>query len=224
MKRFLLPCGVGFFFFLTPAVLAEDGEKKISAELLFGTFRGGDTYGILDVTWRRGEGKWFPRVVAREYVVLGEHPNAHPEKEFEATVGGGREIKKKGGFSITEEVLFSYARSSTGERAKFLQPVTRLEVALTRRVQFEGIFFPYIPLGHGDAQWFVGEKARVDFLVRSGWKIGGGWGATEIPGRWQHRPEFGVTWTPNSRPLESLEIGIQGKGGMVIRLKKQFHR
>ena len=93
------------FSFLTPAVLAEDGEKNFRRTFVrhipVGATPTGSSmsHGVEEKengSASRGAG------VCR----LGEHPNAHPEKNSKPPWGVAEKIKKKGGSPLRRRFSF----------------------------------------------------------------------------------------------------------------------
>lgn len=149
-------------------------------------------------------GRWEPRVVFRDYFSRDPH-----RAEKEITFGGGYRFLNKDSFVLTQDALISHAWNKY-EQVTFFQPTTRAVASIGSRVTLDFAFFPYVPLfGHGKLQ-LVNERSRANFKVNSLLSLAGGWGATELPGEWQHGKSWGATFTPFQGKIGNFEVVYQG--------------
>jgi hypothetical protein len=162
-----------------------------------------EKYSILDTSWvvRR---RWEPRVVFWEFF----SPQTE-RQEKKVAIGVGYRVLNHEHIVVVQDFLISRAWSRAGERVTFFQPTTRAFITLGHRWSMDLAGFPYIPIaGHGHLEW-VAERVRMAYKVNRFVTLAGGWGATELPGTWQHGANFGVTFTPKHGRFGSWEVAYQ---------------
>lgn len=214
-------------FFATPSFAQDgEGEKKPEADLRVGVFRGA-IYGTLDASMRLGR-LILPHVMVRE-VRLTPDFEGRRDVEKGAAIGGGYTFLRGEKFSASAEILLACSWSVEG-RTTFLEPTAFLEARPTAWLRAEARMFPSLRLGRKKTTEMVVEVARAEVLLRRGLRVGGGWGALEIPSSslvhgeeknslraWQHAAEFGVRWAPKRVKFGALGVGYQG--GLYVRYK-----
>jgi hypothetical protein len=157
-------------------VMARWGERAESPAI--------NTYHYVEVFQVRG--KWvYPDI---GYVDFG-HNNY---REFFA--GGGYTFL--GGKHITAvgELLYEQALGPSTHNDRWLVPWTILQYRITPKLGGEASYFAYAPLSSTAIVQHVLERAKLDYKIKSHWKIGAGYAGKKAENNpWQNKPFLTAT-------------------------------
>jgi hypothetical protein len=157
-------------------VMARWGERAESPAI--------NTYHFAEVFQVRG--KWiYPDI---GYVDFG-HNNY---REFFA--GGGYTLLAGKHVTAVGELLYEQALGPSTHDDRWLVPWTILQYRITSKLGGEASYFAYAPLSSTAIVQHVLERAKVEYKIKSHWKIGAGYAGKKAENSpWQNKPFLTTT-------------------------------
>ncbi len=136
-------------------VLDYYARQSMSAQHLTGGYH----YGEVDVRYKN----W---IVADAFHL--DFGNADAYRQL--GIGGGRSLVNRKHFGLTEEVYYIHTSGTQSIGEKFILPWTFIGGSISKKWDYQAVFFPYLPLNDKSHVQFVLERARVRYQVTK--KIG----------------------------------------------------
>ena len=166
-------------------VMARWGERAESPAI--------NTYHFAEVFQVRG--RWvYPDI---GYVDFG-HNNYR-----EVFAGGGYTFVKGKHISAVGELLYEQALGPSTRKDRWLVPWTILQYRITPKLGGEASYFAYAPLSSTAIVEHVLERAKLEYKIKSHWKIGAGYAGKKVENKpWQNKPFLTTTLITKEGDLE----------------------
>ena len=144
--------------------IAVTGQTNVNIIARTGVTSGGDlSYHLFEVYLEKG--RWIPVDVG----TMG-FPDGRTAEVF---VGGGRKMIVKEKFYWTSELYFDKEVGEKTSGGAYLQPWNLMGGSVTKRIKWQAVAFPYIPLNKVGTFQLVVERIQATVDTKSG-KVGGG--------------------------------------------------
>lgn len=167
------------------------------------------------VEFLQARGRWiYPDI---GYIDFG-HGNY---REFFA--GAGHTFWSGKWATLVEELYFDQATGPASKSARYVQPWTLIDCRFSSKLTSEVVYFPYLPLNRSARIQHVLERAKVEYALTQGWKIGAGYAGYKYGDyQWQNRP---LLTTTVSIRAGSFEFWLQKlPGGGQVQMRYQLLR
>jgi len=118
-------------------------------------------------------------------------------------VGGGYEVLKGKHISAAAELLYEQATGPFTHNDRWLVPWTIMQFHITPRLGGEASYFAYAPLTSTAIVQHVLERSKLEYRVKSHWKIGAGYAGKKTENTpWQNKPFLTTTFITKAGDFE----------------------
>lgn len=152
-----------------------------------------NTYHFAEVFQVRG--KWvYPDV---GYVDFGRN------NYREVFAGGGYTFLNGKHITAVGELLYEQALGPSTHNDRWLVPWTILQYRITPKLGGEASYFAYAPLTSTAIVQHVLERSKLEYKIKSHWKLGAGYPGKKAENRpWQNKPFLTTTFLTKEGDLE----------------------
>jgi hypothetical protein len=122
-------------------------------------------------------------------------------REFFA--GGGYTFYKGRQITAIGELFYEQSLGPAVHSARWLVPWTELQYRITPRLGGEAVYFAYAPLNSTAKVEHIFDRAKLEYKIKSRWKIGAGYAGKIIENSpWQNKPFLTTTFNTREGDLE----------------------
>jgi hypothetical protein len=118
-------------------------------------------------------------------------------------VGGGYTFVNGKYVTAVGELLYEHALGPGTHNDRWLVPWTLLQVRITPKLSGEASYFAYAPLSSTAIVQHVLERSKLEYKMKSRWKIGAGYAGKKAENNpWQNKPFLTTTFITKEGDLE----------------------
>ena len=118
-------------------------------------------------------------------------------------VGGGYTFYKGARITAIGELFYEQSLGPAAHSARWLVPWTELQYRITPKLGGEIVYFAYAPLNATAKVEHILDRAKLEYKLKSRWKIGAGYGGKIIEKTpWQNKPFFTTTLITKAGDVE----------------------
>ena len=118
-------------------------------------------------------------------------------------VGGGDTFYKGAHFTAIGELFYEQGLGPAARSARWIVPWTELQYRITPKLGGEIVYFAYAPLNSTAKVEHIFDRGKLEYRIRSRWKIGAGYSGKIIENSaWQNKPFLTTTLSTSAGDFE----------------------